>query len=230
MSEYRVKVGIRNNLILAAIEEMGFSSVAAFCRQYGLRVNTVNALICMRTAPITTEGSFCAAAKELMEALGATPSDLWTDRQLTMCLERNTSERVVSESVVIQYLLDDYMEKMLLPSPEDVLGDLERDQVVRDMLKTLRPNEERVLKMRHGIGCDDMTLDECGEVIGVTRERVRQIELKAERKLRHPVRSLILREARGEGNKLLEKSCRNQKDAIEVREIMRDIAKERESI
>ena len=57
------------------------------------------------------------------------------------------------------------------------------------VLSTLTPREEKVIKMRLGIGeKTDYTLEEVGEVFGLTRERIRQIEAKALRKLRHPTR------------------------------------------
>ena len=62
------------------------------------------------------------------------------------------------------------------------------------MLGTLTPREEKVLKMRFGIGeRSNHTLEEVGQNFEVTRERIRQIEAKALRKLRHPSRAKILR-------------------------------------
>ena len=63
-------------------------------------------------------------------------------------------------------------------------------ETVRDMLDSLTPNEARILRMRFGIDLStDHTLEEIGQVFGVTRERIRQIEAKAMRKLKHPSRS-----------------------------------------
>ena len=62
------------------------------------------------------------------------------------------------------------------------------------VLKSLTPREERVLKMRFGVGGgSEHTLEEVGQSFTVTRERIRQIESKALRKLRHPSRSKALR-------------------------------------
>ncbi len=52
----------------------------------------------------------------------------------------------------------------------------------------LTPRELKVISMRFGLGCEEMTLEEVGQVFGVTRERIRQIEAKALRKLKHPLR------------------------------------------
>jgi RNA polymerase primary sigma factor len=68
-----------------------------------------------------------------------------------------------------------------------------RDATTR-VLATLTPREERVLRMRFGIGMNtDHTLEEVGQQFSVTRERIRQIEAKALRKLKHPSRSRKLR-------------------------------------
>jgi len=65
---------------------------------------------------------------------------------------------------------------------------------VKKVLGTLTPREERVLRMRFGVGeKSDHTLEEVGQDFEVTRERIRQIEAKALRKLRHPSRSKRLR-------------------------------------
>ena len=62
------------------------------------------------------------------------------------------------------------------------------------MLNTLTPREEKVLRMRFGIDeKKDHTLEEVGQEFDVTRERIRQIEAKALRKLRHPIRGSLLR-------------------------------------
>ena len=69
----------------------------------------------------------------------------------------------------------------------------EVDQLTR-VLASLTPREERVLRMRFGIGMNtDHTLEEVGQQFSVTRERIRQIEAKALRKLKHPSRSRKLR-------------------------------------
>jgi RNA polymerase primary sigma factor len=67
-------------------------------------------------------------------------------------------------------------------------------ETTTQMLATLSPREERVLRMRFGIGLNsDHTLEEVGQQFSVTRERIRQIEAKALRKLKHPLRSRTLR-------------------------------------
>jgi RNA polymerase primary sigma factor len=90
--------------------------------------------------------------------------------------------------------LGDFIEDKNIASPSDnvVTGSLE--EATRKVLATLTPREERVLRMRFGIGENtDHTLEEVGQDFEVTRERIRQIEAKALRKLRQPARSKRLR-------------------------------------
>ncbi|MCK4313011.1 MAG: RNA polymerase sigma factor RpoD, partial [Candidatus Cloacimonetes bacterium] len=90
-------------------------------------------------------------------------------------------------------LLGDFIEDKGTISPERMAGRTLLKKQVDDILQTLTPREERVIRLRFGI--DDgyhRTLEEVGNIFSVTRERIRQIEDKALRKLRHPTRSSVL--------------------------------------
>jgi RNA polymerase primary sigma factor len=90
--------------------------------------------------------------------------------------------------------LGDFIEDRQAISPSDAVIDLNLKEQTESVLKTLTPREERVIKMRFGVGDGrEHTLEEVGESFAVTRERIRQIEAKALRKLRHPSRSRKLR-------------------------------------
>ena len=90
--------------------------------------------------------------------------------------------------------LGDFIEDKNTASPVDSVINIDLADQVKKVLGTLTPREERVLRMRFGIGeKSDHTLEEVGQDFEVTRERIRQIEAKALRKLRHPSRSKRLR-------------------------------------
>ena len=126
-----------------------------------------------------------------MEVLGAAPADLWTDQQLYIRLKRNSASRNVSE-LMAQHLLENHITAMTLPSPVDSAERGETTNIVAAALNTLTPIEEEVLRLHHGIGdSDEHTLDEIAKKIHRSRERVRQIEAKALRKLRHPTRVAV---------------------------------------
>jgi RNA polymerase primary sigma factor len=93
---------------------------------------------------------------------------------------------------------DSYLEDVIIDpkiaSPTEAIVQMDLSEQTRKILATLTPREERVLKMRFGIDEKaDYTLEEVGEKFGVTRERIRQIEAKALRKLRHSSRSRQMR-------------------------------------
>ncbi len=90
--------------------------------------------------------------------------------------------------------LVDFIEDKRATSPQDAVINNDLTDQTRRVLSTLAPREERVLKMRFGIGeRANHTLEEVGHDFDVTRERIRQIEAKALRKLRHPSRSRLLK-------------------------------------
>jgi RNA polymerase primary sigma factor len=85
--------------------------------------------------------------------------------------------------------LGDFIEDKRIMSPADAVISMNLSEQTRKVLATLTPREEKVLRMRFGIGeKSDHTLEEVGQDFFVTRERIRQIEAKALRKLRHPSR------------------------------------------
>jgi RNA polymerase primary sigma factor len=90
--------------------------------------------------------------------------------------------------------LGDFIEDKTAVSPIEAVIGINLERQTEEVLKTLTPREERVLRLRFGIGdgCDH-TLEEVGQQFDVTRERIRQIEAKALRKLRHPTRSRKLK-------------------------------------
>jgi len=93
-----------------------------------------------------------------------------------------------------QSALEDFVEDDRLPQPIDVATTAALERQTSRVLGTLTPREEQVLRLRFGIGDSfDNTLEDVGSRFAVTRERVRQIESKAIRKLRHPTRSRFLR-------------------------------------
>jgi RNA polymerase primary sigma factor len=90
--------------------------------------------------------------------------------------------------------LGDFLEDKNAVSPSEAVINLNLSDQTRRVLKSLTPREEKVLRMRFGIGeKSDHTLEEVGQDFEVTRERIRQIEAKALRKLRHPSRSKQLK-------------------------------------
>ena len=190
MKEFRLKVSVRNNLLLSAIEEQGYKSVAEFERACEIGIGRINNLVAMREAPILQSGEFSQNAKLIMEVLGAAPTDLWTEQQLTIKLKTNSGERAIDANLV-QHLLEQKNRTDYLPSPEDSLLAAETSAIVNEVLGTLKPREKDILVERFE---KDLTLEEVGNHHGLSKERIRAIEGKALRKLRDVKRAPILKE------------------------------------
>jgi RNA polymerase primary sigma factor len=91
--------------------------------------------------------------------------------------------------------LEDLLEDPNAASPMETLMDSDVKTKTADLLGSLSPNEERVLRMRFGIGYErEHTLQEIGKAFELTRERIRQIEAKALQSLREPRRAALLRQ------------------------------------
>jgi RNA polymerase primary sigma factor len=91
--------------------------------------------------------------------------------------------------------LGDFIEDRTITNPADAVITTNLREITEEVLKSLTPREEKVIKMRFGLGPNgsEHTLEEVGQHFAVTRERIRQIEAKALRKLRHPSRSRKLK-------------------------------------
>lgn len=93
------------------------------------------------------------------------------------------------------YHLEDVIEDKMAVSPEESATELCMKLELKHQLSTLKEREQLILVMRYGLdGTQPCTLEEIGQYIGVTRERIRQIEVKALKKLRHPSRSKYLKD------------------------------------
>jgi RNA polymerase primary sigma factor len=186
--EYRLKVSVRNNLILKAIEGQGYTNLHKFSKACSISLAGLYDLINLKAAPITNDGEFSKASKQLMEALGACPIELWTEEQLTLALRKNSVERHLSKEALQEALQSNA--RSLVGLPYDEVFEKEEVEIVKETLDTLTPREAKVISMRFGIGNEDeSSLEEIGRHFGVTKDRIRQIETRALYKMRHPSRS-----------------------------------------
>ena len=190
MDEYNVKVTVRNNLILKAIKDFGYTNLNKFAKATSTSLTGLYGLVNLMEPPIGVKGEFSKSAKELMEVLGACPSELWTDEQLTLRLDSNRTERVMSKEA-LQIALNSNARSLIgLDYPEQEMVEEELKTIVSDRLDSLTPREADILRMRFGFDeGDGRSLEEVGAAFKLSRERIRHIEAQALRKLRHPTRS-----------------------------------------
>jgi len=209
--DIRVEMRVRNNLLLTAMENKGINSIAELCRQmdalksYGL----ITKLASMKCAARKKDGDWQLIVLRLSDFFQCMPEDLFSDPQQFNTLEKNRAHAEVSYTE-LQQLLVRRQEPI---TPELSMQADQLRSVIGEMLNTVTPREERVLRLRFGFATgEEMTLDQIAEDVCVSRERVRQILSKALRKLKHPSRSekigamaCIIREDKGQGRGLIEK-------------------------
>jgi RNA polymerase primary sigma factor len=152
---------------------------------------------------IETINKLHRAGKQLVQMLGREPVPEELAEKLEMPLDKvRTVLKIAKEPISLETpvgededsSLGDFVEDKNAVNPQDAVVERSLSDQTRRVLATLAPREERVLKKRFGIGeRANHTLEEVGHDFDVTRERIRQIEAKALRKLRHPSRSRMLK-------------------------------------
>ncbi|MCE3255391.1 MAG: rpoD [Rickettsiaceae bacterium] len=153
---------------------------------------------------VETINKIVKTSRQLTQELGRNPDAQEIADKLLMPVDkvrkvlRTSKDPVSLESPVSgddeDSILGDFIEDKTAVSPSDATLYSELKEITTQMLSSLTPREERVLRMRFGIGmATDHTLEEVGKQFSVTRERIRQIEAKALRKLQHPKRSRTLK-------------------------------------
>jgi RNA polymerase primary sigma factor len=146
---------------------------------------------------------FLRATRELEKELGRAPTNEEISRRMDIPVEKVQKLKTISRDPVSletpvgrdgESALGDLIEDRWVGSPVDAVIDSNVRDETAQILKTLSPKEEKVIRLRFGIGCErEHTLEEIGQQFDVTRERIRQIEAKALRQLRSPERARHLR-------------------------------------
>ena len=141
--------------------------------------------------------------RQLVQELGREPTAEELARRMDITIEKVRSTKKIAQTPISfetpigeeeESHLGDFIEDKAVASPSDTAIHLSLQKNVASMLQHLNPREERIIRMRFGFeDGNPRTLEEVGQTFAVTRERIRQIEAKALRKLRHPSRSRLVR-------------------------------------
>jgi RNA polymerase primary sigma factor len=152
---------------------------------------------------VETINRIVRATRELVQELGQEPSPEEIGRKLNMPVEKvKVIQRISKEPISLETPVGEEEDSFLVDFIEDRATDSPLESTIQEDLKhqvdralySLSPKEEKILRRRFGIGSGTpQTLEEIGEEFEVTRERIRQIEVKALRKLKHPSRSKWLK-------------------------------------
>lgn len=181
MSDYRVKISVRNARLLRAIELAGHKPGLQFSEAVGINYGChLLPYLNLQRSPIDSHGLIRECAWALCDYLRASPSDLWSDAQLTP-LKTNHASVDVDENSMQALIAGEGSHLLTSDDTMRLASKMEAKKMLNDLIDALPRSHAAVLRYRF---FEDLTLDEISQKIGVTRERVRQIEQKAVRNLR----------------------------------------------
>lgn len=208
MKDYRVEIKVRNAPLLRAMERAGFYTAMSCAKAAGIQPSELGRYLNLLETPIiygNKPGLPCneegwrwrRSVIKLSKALRDLPENLFPPQHIRKAIRSNRAS--------VEMSLDEFarLPTSIVPlienhqTPEGDLIDRDLKVALKQALEELNPVEELVVRMRYGLDTDARTLDEVATEIDRSRERVRQIELKALRKLRKPDRMHCLIEAGG---------------------------------
>jgi RNA polymerase sigma factor (sigma-70 family) len=197
--EIAVKARAKHGLIFKYMTEHGLTWLE-MAEKIGISTGTFSKIIHFRWAP-TENYQNKKVVEKLCNFFHCDLEDILPN-ELARQIKNNSDiaellqeEQTVYKEIDVEYLGYDEIPQNLLAYEEDFSKQIDLRETIKKVLQTLTLREGEVIKMRFGIG-DGVghTLEEVGAEFGVTRERIRGIEAKAIRKLKHPARIKVLRE------------------------------------
>jgi len=193
MKDYALTIKVRNNYLLTAMRRAGFQTAAELSRASGVRQSEIGELLNLKTIPVSRRThEWRPLVMKLANFLRCLPEDLFPPQHVHAPLAANTGEIKMSIDDLRLGLAGQYEPPAL---PDARLNAQDLRAAIAAALLSLTAREHLVLSLRFGL--DDFepkTLEEVGSIIDRDKERVRQIEAKALRKLKHPSQSRRLRE------------------------------------
>lgn len=187
-NQVRIEARVKNNVLWHAIYGR-YASVNKFCRQNGFVPTRISELLNLRVSPFLRRepGSFRPTCVRLAKVLGLAPEILFPEELYGLPRTQATFEIPISALPAPAKLLQ--LPAATTPFEEMVSDELRR--TLAEAVGTLAPREAEVIRRRF---VDGETLDAIGADLGVTRERIRAIEARALKRLRHPSRAKTIKD------------------------------------
>jgi RNA polymerase sigma factor (sigma-70 family) len=190
MKDYRLTLKVQNNYLLTMMQQHGLETASDLSRATGISHARIGGMLNLKKAAYTKKGDVYAAAKELCEFFTCSPEDIFPPQHLEESLPLNkVFIEANRDELMPTHLLEgsvDPLENLLLA--DDVAEKAEKMEFLYAALDQLTPREQKVLRLRFGFDPDNPkvhSLSKVGEILGVSQERVRQIEIKAMRRMKH---------------------------------------------
>ena len=180
MKDYRIKITIRNDRLLNAIEDRGIPSVKQFCTLYQLNYNSIVKIISGKIKPLNNLGKPIRLVEQIIDILDISLEDAFTERQLKGFAKTNYEISVAEKE----------LKQLVNPVKNQEQKIIEQDvklKILEAFSKRLSPREEKLIRLKYGFGDEkEHTLYELSSKFRLSVERVRQIISKAQRKMKHP--------------------------------------------
>jgi RNA polymerase sigma factor (sigma-70 family) len=180
MKDYRIKITIRNDRLLNAIEDKGIPSVKQFCTLYQLNYNSIVKIISGKIKPLNNLGKPIRLVEQIIDILDISLEDAFTERQLKGFAKTNYEISVAEKE----------LKQLVNPVKNQEQKIIEQDvklKILEAFSKRLSPREEKLIRLKYGFGDEkEHTLYELSSKFKISVERVRQILAKAQRKMKHP--------------------------------------------
>jgi len=191
MKDYLLQIKIKNAPMIEIMRVHGYENAADLSRASGIQQTTIGSYLNLKLAPwSSSRNRWKLSIIKIADCLKVPIESLFPAQHLEKCLPRNSIEAEIDLKE-----LEQLSQGKLEPSIEDRLLEESQINILDAALDSLLDREKKVLKMRHGIGYPEaMTLHEIADEFSLTTERIRQIEYKALRKLKNPLRSKDLQD------------------------------------
>jgi len=174
--DYRLKVTIRNDRLLTAMENMGFESMAQFAQTHGLNYQRTGEIFNGKLKPLNNKGELTSTAKEILAILNLETDEAFTERQLKGFTKTSFEKRIEEKDLL--KLADPIKNHEFLLMEKDV------NKILSEMLSELPPRYEKVVRMINGIGGQEVcSYKKIALEFNLSTTRVSQMYLKALRKL-----------------------------------------------
>jgi RNA polymerase sigma factor (sigma-70 family) len=178
--DYRVKITIRNDRLLKAIEKNKIHSVRKFCMLYDIDYGKTCHIISGKLKPLNKKGNPIAIVNKILDCLNISLEDAFTERQLKGFVKTNYQ---ISMS-------EDNLKQLISPIKNQEHKFIEKDvklKISEAFSRRLNPREEKILRLRYGFGDEkENSLSEIAKIFNVSKSRIGEIIKRAEIKLKHP--------------------------------------------
>tara|TARA_R110002051_G_C8692127_1_gene493203 strand:+ start:720 stop:1307 length:588 start_codon:yes stop_codon:yes gene_type:complete len=183
--DYILQVKVKNGPMLSAMRANGMQTAADLSRACGVDQTSIGHFLNLLNTPIGRKGDWKPSVMKIAEALNVVPEMLFPEQHLSKALTKNQAE-IEMDLEDMEQLTSNMSNELLGSATED---DLDVIDLLYNKIGSMTIREQGVLAMRFGLEGDaPMTLAATADVLSVTPERIRQLEAKALRKLRHPSR------------------------------------------